>query len=153
MRTRRIISRTGKWMTLLGNPLRHPTWITGDSMNIRQLAGGEEYDFLLTCPPYHDLEKYSDDPHDLSNMDYETFRETYFTIIRESFGLLKENAFAAIVVGEIRDKKGYQRNFLGDTIQAFKEAGAKYFSEMVLTPASGRQRSELPTSSRRAESP
>lgn len=120
-----------------GNPLRHPTWITGDSMNIRQLAGGKEYDFLLTCPPYHDLEKYSDDPHDLSNMDYETFRETYFTIIRESFGLLKENAFAAIVVGEIRDKKGYQRNFLGDTIQAFKEAGAKYFSEMVLCTCIG----------------
>ena len=120
-----------------GKPLRHPTWITGDSANIRQLAGDRSYDFLLTCPPYHDLEKYSDDPHDLSNMDYETFRETYFTIIRESFALLKENAFAAIVVGEIRDKKGYQRNFLSDTIRAFTDAGAKYFSEMVLCTCVG----------------
>ena len=120
-----------------GNHLRHPRWITGDSMNVRKLAGDKEYDFLLTCPPYHDLEKYSDDPHDLSNMDYETFRETYFTIIREAFGILKENAFAAIVVGEIRDKKGYQRNFVSDTIRAFTEAGAKYFSELVLCTCVG----------------
>jgi hypothetical protein len=32
----------------------------------------------MSCPPYADLEKYSDDPKDLSNMDYADFKEVYF---------------------------------------------------------------------------
>jgi len=32
------------------------------------------YDMLFTCPPYHDLEVYSDDIDDLSNNGWETFK-------------------------------------------------------------------------------
>jgi hypothetical protein len=38
-------------------------------------------------------------------------------------------------VGEIRDKKGVYRNFVGDTITAMQKAGAKYYCDLVyLTP-------------------
>lgn len=114
-----------------GKPLRKPTWICGDSCNIDELAEGT-YDFLLTCPPYADLEVYSDDPRDLSNMDYADFREAYFKIIQKSATMLAENAFAAIVVGDVRDKNGHYYNFVGDTIQAFLDAGMKYYNECIL---------------------
>lgn len=114
-----------------GKPLRKPKWIQGDSCNIDVLAPGH-YDFLLTCPPYADLEVYSDDPRDLSTMDYSAFRDAYFTIIQKSVNMLKEDAFAAIVVGDIRDKSGLYRNFVSDTISAFHAAGAKLYNECIL---------------------
>lgn len=49
-----------------------PTWYCGDSLHIDQIAKGE-YDFLFTCPPYGNLEVYSDDPADISNMSDDDF--------------------------------------------------------------------------------
>lgn len=44
-----------------------PTWVTGDSRQLAELLPeGEQYDLVFTCPPYYDLEVYSDDPADLS---------------------------------------------------------------------------------------
>jgi hypothetical protein len=42
-----------------GDPIPH--WIEGDAKQAGKLIGGA-YDFLFTCPPYYDLEKYSKDP-------------------------------------------------------------------------------------------
>ena len=120
-----------------GEIMQPPEWICGDSAHIDELVQESEFDFLLTCPPYHDLEKYSDDPNDLSNMNYDEFNSVYFEIIRKSVSKLKENAFAAIVVGEIRDKKGNYRNFIGDTVQAFEAAGMRYYNEIILITAFG----------------
>lgn len=114
-----------------GVPLKKPHWICGDSSNIDELVHGK-FDFLLTCPPYADLEVYSDDERDLSNMSYPDFKAAYFNIIQKAVGLLKDNAFAAIVVGDVRDKKGYYYNFVSDTIAAFLNAGAKYYNECIL---------------------
>ena len=114
-----------------GNPLKKPNWICGDSSNIDVLVEGK-YDFLLTCPPYADLEVYSDDERDLSNMKYPDFKKAYFNIIKKSVEKLNDNAFMAIVVGDVRDKKGYYYNFVSDTITAFLKAGAKYYNECIL---------------------
>ena len=119
-----------------GNTLEHPEWICGDSITIADKVSGE-YDFMLTCPPYADLEVYSDDPKDLSNMDYPDFVTAYRQIIKATAGRLKENAFAAIVVGEVRDKKGYYYNFVSDTIQAFRDAELQYYNEIILTQPIG----------------
>lgn len=120
-----------------GEIMQPPLWLVGDSAHIDEIVEESGFDFLLTCPPYHDLEKYSDDPNDLSNMDYDEFKAVYFEIIQKTVAKLKENAFAAIVVGEIRDRKGYYRNFIGDTIQAFESAGMKYYNEIILITAAG----------------
>ena len=116
---------------LLGGDLKTPNWITDDSRNIDLLVK-EKHDFLLTCPPYADLEVYSDDPRDISNMPYDEFRAAFFEIIQKACDKLQDNAFAAIVVGEVRDKKGYYYNFVGDTIKAFEQAGLKYYNECIL---------------------
>ena len=87
---------------------------------------------MLTCPPYADLEVYSNDPKDLSNMPYDEFITAYREILYKAADKLNDNAFAAIVVGDVRDKKGYYYNFVGDTIQAMKDAGLKYYNECIL---------------------
>lgn len=116
---------------LNGGDLRAPTWINDDSRNIDLLVK-EKHDFLLTCPPYADLEVYSDDPRDISNMPYNEFRAAYKEILFKAADKLKDNAFVAIVVGEVRDKKGYYYNFVGDTIDVCRYAGLKFYNECIL---------------------
>ena len=114
-----------------------PNWIIGDSMNVLDLAN-DSYDFIFTCPPYGFLEVYSDDPGDLSNMSTDDFNKVYSEIINRGCSLLKEDRFAVIVVGEYREKssKDYV-DFVGTTVQAFKDAGLKYHNEMVLVNVPG----------------
>ena len=118
-------------------PTNIPKWITGDSRTIKDTAPGE-YDFIFSCPPYFDLEIYSEDQQDLSNAgDYATFLVDYRTIIAQVVAMLKDNRFACFVVGDIRDKKGFYRNFPSDTIAAFQDAGMTLYNEAILVTAVG----------------
>jgi DNA modification methylase len=92
----------------------------------------DNVDFVFSCPPYADLEVYSDLKGDISNMDYNKFLEAYRSIIDQSCKLLKAGGFACFVVGEIRDKKGNYRGFVPDTIKAFQDAGMHYYNEAIL---------------------
>ena len=114
-----------------------PEWVVGDSMKIDKTCADVQADFLFSCPPYADLEVYSDDPADISNMDYADFRTAYFEIIKKSCALLKDDRFACFVVGEVRDKKGNYYNLVGDTIEAFRAAGLEYYNEAILVTAIG----------------
>lgn len=114
-----------------------PQYATGDSVNIGALAKGIKADLLFSCPPYADLEVYSEMPGDISNMEYPEFRSAYFKIIDESCKLLKDDRFAVWVIGEARDKKGNYYNLVGDTISAFKAAGLEYYNEAILVTAVG----------------
>lgn len=107
-----------------------PVWICGDSMD--ELENAPNADFIFTCPPYGDLEKYSDDPRDLSTMEYHTFIAAYKRIIMRACGKLRTNRFACVVVGDFRNEKGNYRNFVSDTIAAFKEQGLELYNEAVL---------------------
>lgn len=114
-----------------------PFWYTGDSVNIGIICSHVKADFVFSCPPYGDLERYSDDPRDLSAMDYPAFLDAYRAIIGAAAALLKPDRFACFVVGDIRDKKGNYRNFVGDTVEAFRAAGLHYYNEAILITAVG----------------
>ena len=113
-----------------------PIWIVGDSIDIATLAPGE-YDLVFSCPPYHDLEVYSDLLGELSAMPYPDFLAAYRSIIAACCTMLKPNRFAVWVVGEVRDKQGFYRNFVGDTVRAFLDAGMSLYNEAVLVTAVG----------------
>lgn len=113
-----------------------PKWYEGDSKDIETLCPVAA-DLVFSCPPYGDLERYSDDPRDLSAMDYPEFLAAYRAIIAASCRLLKPDRFACFVVGDIRDKKGNYRNFVGDTVEAFRAAGLHYYNDAVLITAVG----------------
>ena len=114
----------------------HPTWIQGDSnATIDTLT--DSYDMILSCPPYADLEVYSKDPNDLSNMPYDQFLQFYRSIISKSVARLKDDRFIVWVIGEVRGKDGAYYNIVGDTITAFRDAGANYYNEMIMINAIG----------------
>ena len=114
-----------------------PAWILGDSQNIDKTCADINADMVFSCPPYADLEVYSDNECDLSTMKYEDFRSAYFSIIKKTCSLLKQDSFACFVVGEVRDKKGNYIDFVGDTVKAFREAGLSYYNEAILITCVG----------------
>ena len=58
-----------------------PVWYCDDSRNVDKYIDDETMDFVFSCPPYHNLEKYSNHPLELSNMNYSDFLEAYADII------------------------------------------------------------------------
>ena len=114
-----------------------PAWIIGDSRNIDKTCADVQADMVFSCPPYADLEVYSENPSDLSTMDYHDFKVAYFEIIAKACARLKQDSFACFVVGEVRDKKGNYIDFVGDTVQAFRSAGLEYYNEAILITCVG----------------
>ena len=112
-----------------------PQWVCGDSMET--LTDAPAADFIFSCPPYGDLEVYSDDPADLSNMEWHTFVAAYKRIIMRSVARLKDDRFACFVVGDFRDPKGFYRDFVSTTIRAFEECGARLYNEAILVTSVG----------------
>ena len=103
-----------------------------DAVFLDKFVKEESVDFVITSPPYYDLENYSDDEKDLSNMEDEDFEDAYKEIIRKSAQTLKKNRFACFVVGEVRAKNGHYRSFVPKTIKFAEEAGLSYYNEIVL---------------------
>lgn len=113
-----------------------PTWITGDSRTELEQDIGK-FDLLFSCPPYADLEVYSDDPDDISGMDYPDFLAAYRDIIAKAADKLRDNRFAVWVIGDVRDKDGNYRNLIGDTVAAFHDAGLTLYNEAIYIQATG----------------
>ena len=116
-----------------------PEWIVGDAADVKDLATGK-FDLLFSCPPYADLEVYSDDPSDLSTMDPAAFLEAHHDIIGEACGLLNDNRFAVWVISEIRDssvKGGPCLGLVPATIKAFTDAGLHFYNEAVIVNSVG----------------
>jgi hypothetical protein len=111
-------------------------WLHGDSLQVVPDLDTEA-DMILSCPPYADLEVYSDDPADISNMPYPEFLKAYRSIIAATVDKLKNDRFIVWVVGDVRDQKGIYRGFVPDTIRAFEDAGASYYNEGILVSPIG----------------
>jgi len=115
----------------------NPTWIVGDSNNLDKLVD-DKFDFVFSCPPYYNLEIYSDLEGELSALkSYNAFIDMYFDIIRKSVSCLKDNRFASFVIGDIRDKEGFYLNFISDTINCFQKSGMKLYNNCVLINSIG----------------
>lgn len=120
------------------SPTPKPVWAAGDSGQLLLQEQAEFYDFVFSCPPYYDLEVYSDHPCDLSNLSsYEEFQQEHAHIIDLACRALAPDRFAAWVVGEVRDKSGCYLGLVPDTIKAFEAAGLRLYNEAVLLTAVG----------------
>ena len=129
---------------------RHqPVWVQGDGEQVRslfarvlqqhQLRRDTPADFVLTCPPYLDLEVYSHDDNDLSNMSPPAFEAKYRRILAETIALLRPRHFACIVTGSVRARGGSGEliDLERKTLDACEAAGGKHFNKAVLTTALG----------------
>jgi len=113
----------------------------GDSRNIIPLTKKhyDKVDFIFSCPPYFNLEVYTDKESDISSINnYDEFIESYNLIIFNTVKMLKDRRFAGIVVSNFRDRKtGFYYNFVGDTINAFKKAGMGLYNEVIYQQMAG----------------
>lgn len=109
----------------------NPKWICDDSLNVDKYLEDETQDMIFSCPPYLDLEVYSNDERDLSNMEYDKFAEVYSQIIQKAVNKLKPDRFAVFVVGDVRDKNGFYRDFISLTKKCFINAGCLLYNDII----------------------
>jgi DNA modification methylase len=113
-------------------------YICDDGQNVDKHIEENSQDLLFSCPPYFDLEVYSDLPNDASNQsDYQDFIKILDNAFSKSIKCLKDNRFAVVVVGDVRDKKGFYYGFNDDVKQIFKRNGMSLYNEMVLVESIG----------------
>lgn len=109
-----------------------PQWITGDATNMGELFDmGDEFDLVFSCPPYANLEVYSDHPRDISTWNYDQFIAGHRKAISDSATLLRPNRYAVWVIGDVRDKSGTFRGLHHETVSAFAAAGLRVVNEFV----------------------
>lgn len=98
----------------------------------------ESFDFSYSCPPYYDLEVYSEDPNDISTApSYEVFLDGLRQSLIVTRKGLKPGAMCVWVVGNFRDKDGTLRHFNGDLVRIAKDVGLKLWDEVIFWGAAG----------------
>lgn len=118
-----------------------PQWLCGNSAQLDEvLPAGAEYDLVFSCPPYADLEVYSDLPEDLSTMPYDEFRAAHAEVIRAACSRLRDDRFAVWVISDVRDKRGAYRGLIGHTVEAFQAAGLAFYNDAILMDPVGTAR-------------
>lgn len=70
-------------------------------------------------------------------MEWHTFVAAYKRIILRSVGRMRPDSFACFVVGDFRDERGFYRNFVSITIEAFEACGARLYNEAILATPIG----------------
>lgn len=114
-----------------------PIWYCDDSLNADKYVDDNSMDMVFTCPPYADLEVYSDLDGDISNMDYKSFCAVYGDILSIAARKLKDDRFFVVVVGDVRDKNGAYRQLVDYTRKVLTNAGLALYNDMVLIEAVG----------------
>lgn len=125
--------------TLAGDPAPPPEWYVGDSRNLGTiLPHVEPFDLLFTCPPYFDLEVYSDDPADLSQAaSCAAFVDGLAQVLTAAAARLADDRFAVVVMGEARDRTGSLHGLIPGTVEAAWRAGLQYHNEAILVTMVG----------------
>jgi len=112
-------------------------YICDDAANLEQHIADDSQDLIFSCPPYADLEHYSDLPNDLSNMSHDDFFKVYTLVLSRLYAKLKNNRFAVITVSEVRKKDGSYLGLVPKTIEVMQNAGFGFYNELVLVNAIG----------------
>ncbi len=128
------IELTEKWVELTRKRLREEAGgaekqevVLGDTRDVLSRYLDEEFDFIVTSPPYWGIlnkpadhrvkeervkenldTRYSDDPRDLANLkEYGEFLQELSSVFRSCHRVLKFGKFMAVVVADFRHKSKY----------------------------------------------
>jgi len=95
----------------------------------------EQFDCAITCPPYFNLEVYSEQPDDISAFGtYAEFNASMWLCAHAHRERMKPDGFVCIVVGPFRDKKtGELVDFRSHTVENFRDAGFLFWQEIILS--------------------
>ena len=118
-----------------GLPARY---VCDDGQNVLKHLEPESRDFFFSCPPYFDLEVYSDDPRDASNQgSYSDFVKILDKAFSGAARVLRENRFACVVMSNVRDGRGFYHDICGDIRRIMARNGLHLYNELVLVNAVG----------------
>lgn len=117
-------------------------WHQGDATQAESWTEVPEgsADLVFTCPPYYDLEVYSEDPADLCNAED---IDGFFDLLGEALGhadrRLADNRFACVVMGEVRQRGGDRclYDMIGRTVETARRIGWSYYNDAILVTAVG----------------
>lgn len=120
------------------NIIENVKYINDDGRKVCNYIKENTQDMIFSCPPYYDLEKYSEQENDASNQEtYEDFIKILDSAFTDTIKTLKENRFAVVVVGDLRNKDGYYYNFHEDIKFIFNKNGMPLYNELILIEQSG----------------
>jgi 16S rRNA G966 N2-methylase RsmD len=111
--------------------------VCDDVLNIDKHTQDNEFDIIISSPPFYDLEEYSTDERDFANKEETDFDALLQQVINSSVKKLKDNRFAVFVVSEVRRPDGSYRGLVPKVINWFEQAGLKYYNEIILINAIG----------------
>lgn len=137
LRKEQIEANRTQGKSILNDKHGQVEWLFGNSLDIDVLCQDKKFDFLFSCPPYFNLEIYSDNKEDLSCLSWQDFKKQYSIIIEKSVNLLEDNSFACFVIANIRNSKGFLRNLVQETIQAFEDVEAYLYNEAIFATCIG----------------
>ena len=113
-------------------------YICDDGQNVLQYIEHGTQDLFFSCPPYFDLEVYSDKPNDASNQEtYSDFMRIIENAFTGAIKCLKDDRFAVVVCGDIRDKNGAYYGFPDDIKRIFTNNGCVLYNELIIVDPIG----------------
>jgi len=108
--------------------------MVGDARDCTADMDAGVMDFLITCPPYWNLEKYDGGPGDLSMIeDCDAFFEQMAIVVRECYRLLRPGALACWVIGLHRHPDGTLAPLHHSLSHIHAQAGFALQEEIVLS--------------------
>lgn len=119
---------------------KNVNYICDDGQNILKYLEENSQDLLFSCPPYFNLEKYSDLPNDASNQNYNGFLQIYSNVLLRALKCLKDDRFAVIVMSNVRDEAGFYYDICSETTRIMKQGGAGLYNEIILINCVGSAR-------------
>lgn len=117
-----------------------PSWVVGAAQDHEWTWPA---DYLLTCPPYHRLERYSDDPRDLSAMSWPGFVDALGEGLGRAFAALRDDRFASVVISDVRDYRGHYRGLPHVVDECAAAAGLHLVNVQVVVQPIGLARKRL----------
>lgn len=110
----------------------------GDCVEVASQLGDESIDYQIFSPPFASLYTYSDDDRDMGNVkDDKEFFEHYKYLVKEQFRICKPGRNVSIHCMNLPTTKNFDgyigcKDFRGDLIRIYQEAGFIYHSEVCI---------------------
>ena len=103
------------------------------------VSSREKFDLIFSCPPYFNLECYSDLQGDISNINnYPAFLVALEQVLKHSIRFLKDDGYFVLVVADFRDysegRKLVNRlvPFVADTIKSAQKVGLGLYDKVII---------------------
>ena len=120
------------------------------NMDCREFETDQKFDLVFTCPPYWNLETYSEQDNDLSSIaDYSDFLTEMSKVYSKCSSLMHDKSYCCFVVADFRDYSEGRKlinhlvPFVSDMIRCGEESGLSLYDKVIVKKPMGTAPSRL----------